>query len=150
MNWSFALGTTFGVASAVVVARLAERHRRRAPVVVRAPLLKHVVQLAFTPGAPIAEIIEAFDEMCTRMPDLILAYERGQQCSPEPHTKGLTHVFTLTFPGAAERDLSLPHPVHEEFGKRWVAPYLKELCVSDYEVEHELEVESEAPWWQLW
>ena len=116
-----------GVAVAVIFERLTRRRPQRA--------LRHVVQLSFTDGAPTDAIIEAFDAMVRAMPDLIVSYERGTQCSPEPHTKGLTHVFVLTFPSAEARDAYLPHPVHEAFAKRWIAPHLQSLQVSDYFAE---------------
>ena len=125
-----------GAATAALISHLTRRRT----------VLRHVVQLAFTENAPVEDIVNAFDAMCRAMPHLIVGYERGTQCSPESHTKGLTHIFVLSFPSAAARDLYLPHPVHEEFGRRWVAPHLKELCVSDYEA---LEVPL-APWWKVW
>jgi hypothetical protein len=122
----------------------------RGRTVMRGRALRHVVQLAFLPGAPVEDICRAFDKMCMAMPDLIVAYERGEQCSPEPHTKGLTHIFSLTFPSTAARDQYLPHPTHEEFGRKWIAPYLKELCVSDYEIAHVVELVKDAQRWRCW
>ena len=137
-----------GAAAAVAAAALARRLRRHSgPIYERQRTVRHVVQLSFTAGAPVADILQAFDEMAMAMPDLIQSYERGVQNSPEPHTKGLTHIFLLTFASPADRDAYLPHPVHEAFGKQWIAPYLKELTVCDYEIAHEFVVEDEPSLW---
>lgn len=146
----FSLGAACGLAAAFAASAAARALRRRSGTITRGRAVRHCVQIAFTPNSPVDDILNAFDEMCMRMPDLVLAYERGTQCSPEPHTKNLTHIFLLTFPSPAARDAYLPHPIHEAFGKRWIAPYLEELCVSDYEIDHEMEVECDGPWWQPW
>ena len=98
--------------TAAVCTLAAARAYRRSRSLVRGPAIRHVVQLAFKPGSAVADILSAFDEMCTKMPDLVQAYERGEQCSPEPHTKGLTHVFVLTFasPADSRQGLAAPRP----------------------------------------
>ena len=150
MDSRLVLGATIGAAATLgaLASRTSLLRSRR--TVIRGRTVRHIVQLAFNDGAPIAQILAGFDEMCTSMPELVMAYERGEQCSPEAHTKGLTHIFVLTFASPAARDAYLPHPAHEEFGRTWIAPHMKGLQVSDYEIEHELTVEDEAPWWRVW
>ncbi len=61
----------------------------------------------------------------------ITAFEWGLDESPEPLSKGLTHIFNFTFVDAAARDAYLPHPVHQAFVAK-LQPTLADILVIDY------------------
>lgn len=63
--------------------------------------------------------------------DGITAFEWGLDESPEPLSKGLTHIFNFTFVNAAARDAYLPHPVHQAFVAN-LKPALADILVLDY------------------
>eukprot|EP00933_Yihiella_yeosuensis_P036729 TRINITY_DN304_c2_g1_i1.p1 TRINITY_DN304_c2_g1~~TRINITY_DN304_c2_g1_i1.p1 ORF type:complete len:132 (+),score=16.17 TRINITY_DN304_c2_g1_i1:177-572(+) len=98
-------------------------------------VVRHVVLFKFKAGAPINDVVAAFDSLSTKqLSHLVLAYERGTQCSPEGLGKDLTHAFALTFPNEAARDQYLPHPLHQKFVETWAKPYVEDVCVFDYNV----------------
>ncbi len=100
------------------------------------PRIKHVVLFKFKDDATpeqIERISAAFADLRDKIPG-ILHYEAGTNCSPESHSKGLTHAYVLTFENAAARDAYLPHPEHKAFGKM-LGPILEDVCVVDYELK---------------
>src|SRR5690606_33835284 len=64
----------------------------------------------------IQQLTDAFRELKNKIPGLI-AFEHGQNHSPEGKDPGLDHVYTITFESAAARDTYLPHPEHQAFGR---------------------------------
>ena len=136
-----AVGLALGGAIGALLAKmLASRNERRT-----AGLCRHLVLFAFKEGSPIDAIVDAFDTLATSLPELLHSYERGVQSSPEELGKGplgkkLTHAFTLTFLSAAARDAYLPHPKHTKFVEDFVKPHVADVCVFDYDIDHEMEV----------
>ena len=101
--------------------------------------LRHVVMFRFKPGAPVDDIVKAFDALGEELKHLLIGYERGVQSSPEGlHNGGadLTHAFTLTFPHAAARAEYLPHARHQHFVETFVKPHIESVCVFDYVIEY--------------
>ena len=131
-------GVSFALAACAGAATLWLLRRRddRTP----AGLLRHVVLFSFKEGAPVDAIVKAFDMFAASIAELLVSYERGVQSSPENLGKGLTHAFTLTFPSAEQRDAYLPHPKHLKFAEEFVKPHVADVCVFDYEVDHEISV----------
>ena len=97
--------------------------------------LRHLVLLRFkdeTPAATQAALEQEFVALPQHIGG-ISAFEWGLDESPEPLSKGLTHIFNVTFVDAAARDAYLPHPVHQAFVER-LKPWLADLLVLDYPV----------------
>ena len=97
--------------------------------------VRHILLVKIAPqktAQQIDEFIAAFRDL-TKKIDGILAFEYGQNNSPEGKDRGMTHVITLTFVDAAARDAYLPHPEHLRFG-RWMREtgILEEIIVVDY------------------
>ncbi len=100
------------------------------------PRIKHVVLFKFKDTAKpeeVEKVCAAFADLQNKVPGIV-HYEAGTNVSPEPHSKGLTHAFVLTFKNAAARDAYLPHPDHKAFGTL-LGPILADVCVVDYEVK---------------
>lgn len=96
-------------------------------------LLRHVVLFAFKPetsAEKIREIEQAFAALPGQIP-AIHAFEWGTDVSVENAAQGYTHCFLVTFRTAADRDLYLPHPVHQAFGEV-VSPHVAKVLVIDY------------------
>ena len=131
------IGLALGGALGALLARIHASRNERPPT---AGLCRHLVMFAFKEGSPIDAIVEAFDALATSLPELLHSYERGVQASPEALGKGLTHAFTLTFLSAAARDAYLPHPKHTKFVEDFVKPHVADVCVFDYDIDHQMEV----------
>jgi hypothetical protein len=100
------------------------------------PQIRHVVLFKYKASATpqqVETISAAFADLQHKIPGIV-DYEAGTNCSPESHSKGLTHAYVLTFTDAAARDAYLPHPDHKAFGKM-LGPILDDVCVVDYEVK---------------
>ena len=100
------------------------------------PRIRHVVLFKYKESATpqqIDEITAAFADLQNKVPGIV-RFEAGENCSPEPHAKGLTHAYVLTFTDAAARDAYLPHPDHKAFGEM-LGPILADVCVVDYAVK---------------
>lgn len=95
--------------------------------------LRHVVLFTFKESSTsidIKKIEEAFNELPSKIPE-IKDFEWGINNSPEKINKGFTHCFILTFQSEKDRDIYLPHPDHQAFGKL-LNPYLEDVLVIDY------------------
>jgi hypothetical protein len=95
--------------------------------------LRHVVAFKFKETATpqqICEVESAFRDLKKKISE-IAEYEWGTNNSPEPHNKGCTHGFILTFRSEKDRDAYLPHPAHKEFGAL-VGPLLADVFVIDF------------------
>lgn len=101
----------------------------------RTTRVRHIVMFSFKPGAPVEDLVKAFDRLVVNLEELVLEYERGTQCSPEGLEKGTTHCFMLTFSSLEARDAYLPHPLHTAFVEQWAKPWVDQVVVSDYEAE---------------
>lgn len=96
-------------------------------------VLRHVVFFKFKESAT-PEQITAVEEAFAALPakiDAIKDFEWGTNVSVEPHSKGFTHCFLVTFAGEEGRAEYLPHPAHKAFGEV-VGPVLEDVCVVDY------------------
>lgn len=79
--------------------------------------VRHLVMCRFRPGtdaARIAALVNAFRDLKNKIPG-ILAFEHGENNSPEGLNRGMNYTFLLTFESAAARDVYLPHPEHKNF-----------------------------------
>ena len=86
--------------------------------VLPAGAVRHVVVFKFKAGADqakINQITAAFAALRDQIPNVI-AFEHGENNSPEKLNQGFTHVYQLTFTSAAARDVYLVHPAHKAFG----------------------------------
>ena len=80
--------------------------------------VRHVVVFRFKPDADpakIRQVTAAFAALKDQIPN-ILAFEHGENNSPEKLNQGFTHVYQVTFTNAAARDVYLVHPAHKAFG----------------------------------
>lgn len=81
--------------------------------------VRHIVVFRFREDATEAQIeqlTEAFRGLQHSIPG-ILAFEHGRNHSPEGQDQGFDHVYTITFESAEARDIYLPHPEHQAFGR---------------------------------
>jgi len=108
----------------------------------RRTVVRHLVHIALKPDAPLKDILTEGDKMAAAMPHLIIGYERGVQCSPEPHTKGYDICCIITFRSEAERDQYLGNQAHTQFICVWIAPNCTDICVGDFVLT--------APRWKFW
>lgn len=95
--------------------------------------LRHIVLCEFnsdiTP-AKHAELVYEFSLLKESVPG-VLQFEWGENISPEGLDDGFTDCFTLTFDGAAARDVYLAHPAHLAFVEL-LKPWLARVLVFDY------------------
>ena len=73
---------------------------------------------------------------CLLVLEVMIAYERGTQNSPEGLGKNLSHAFTLTFEDESQRDQYLTHPLHLQFIQSHVEGNLDSVTVFDYDILH--------------
>lgn len=95
--------------------------------------VEHVVMFKFKEGTTpekIAEIEREFAALRGKIPQ-IAQFEYGTNVSPEPHDKGFTHCFIVTFETEADRDAYLPHPAHKAFVKI-AGPHFDDVHVLDF------------------
>jgi hypothetical protein len=95
---------------------------------------KHIVLLKFKDDAPaekVKAIVEAFKALKTKLP-AVQSLEWGPNISPEKHSQGFTHCFTLSFESkeAMEKHY-LNEPAHKEFGAL-LGPVLDKVLVVDF------------------
>ena len=101
-----------------------------------AGLYRHVVVFKFketTTPAQIEQINTDFASLQDAIPEII-AFERGNNVSPEGLDQGFTHVYLVTFKDKAGLDIYLPHPAHKAFVEK-LLPLLEEPFVVDYVAE---------------
>jgi quinol monooxygenase YgiN len=79
-------------------------------------MIRHIVLLKCKPETSQAEIEQVFAALAALKESIsgILAFEAGENNSPEGITRGYTHAFTMDFADEQARDNYLPHPEHEK------------------------------------
>lgn len=99
--------------------------------------VRHVVVFKYRDDATeaqVQQVTDAFRALQDRIPG-ILAFEHGQNHSPEGKDQGFDHVYTITFENAAARDAYLPHPEHAAFGRiLGEVGILEDAFVVDYDI----------------
>ncbi len=96
-------------------------------------VLRHIVTFRFkasTPAAEVTEISRRFGLLQDSIPGII-AYEHGINNSPEGLSKGLNHIYQVTFESAAARDAYLPHAAHQRF-VGLLGEVVEDVMVVDY------------------
>ena len=96
-------------------------------------VLRHMVFFKFKDSAS-TEAINASHKTFLELPKYITEirdFEWGLNNSPENLHQGLTHCYMLTFSSETDRDIYLPHPKHQEFGKQ-LDPIIEKVVVVDY------------------
>lgn len=100
---------------------------------VRSGRVRHVVCFKYKKGTPagkIAEISGAFAALEKKIPGIV-AFEMGENNSPEGLNKGFSHCYIVTFKDAAAREVYLPHPEHKKF-VGLLKPHLEDVFVIDF------------------
>ena len=86
-------------------------------------MIRHIVLVRFRPGLPAKERLSIFVQLAALdgvVPGM-LAFHAGENCSPEPLSRGYLHGFTIDFKDEAARDAYLAHPDHKAAGARLVS-----------------------------
>ena len=101
-------------------------------------MLKHIVLLKLKPGVSeeqTADLLKALNDLMESgaVPG-ILRVTGGYNNSPEGKSQGFDYAFVMWFENAEARDRYLPHPAHQELGRRYVGPILDDVLVFDYDV----------------
>jgi hypothetical protein len=79
-------------------------------------------------------VVEAFKALKTKLP-AIQTLEWGPNISPEKHSQGFTHCFTLSFASKEALEKQYLHePAHKDFGAM-LGPVLDKVLVVDYLVQ---------------
>jgi hypothetical protein len=98
---------------------------------------KHIVLLKFKDDAAedkVKGVVEAFKALKTKLP-AIQSLEWGPNISPEKHSQGFTHCFTLSFASKEVLEKQYLHePAHKDFGAM-LGPVLDKVLVVDYLVQ---------------
>lgn len=98
---------------------------------------KHIVLLKFKDDAAedkVKAVVEAFKALKTKLP-AIQSVEWGPNISPEKHSQGFTHCFTLSFASKEALEKQYLHePAHKDFGAM-LGPVLDKVLVVDYLVQ---------------
>lgn len=95
--------------------------------------VRHVVCFQYKEGTPakkIAEINRAFAALKRKIPGIV-AFEMGENNSPEGLNKGFTHCYIVTFENDEARKVYLPHPEHQAF-VALLKPHLEDVFVIDF------------------
>ena len=77
------------------------------------------------------KVCAAFDKLANEL-DIVLAYERGIQCSKEGLDGGFTDVFNLEFSDEQTRDEYVAHPKHKQFVEESLSSGVDKILVIDY------------------
>ncbi len=108
--------------------------QEKAAVSAPAAPYKHIVLFKFKDDAAadkVKGVVEAFKALKTKLP-AIKALEWGTNISPEKHSQGFTHCFTLSFESKESLEKHyLEEPAHKEFGAL-LGPVLDKVLVVDY------------------
>ncbi|MFT4690694.1 MAG: hypothetical protein ACI9OD_002910 [Limisphaerales bacterium] len=99
----------------------------------KAVRLRHMVCFKYKEGTSakqIAEISKAFRALKSKIPGIV-AFEMGENNSPEGLNKGITHCYLVTFDSEKSREGYLPHPAHKAF-VALLKPHLDDVFVVDY------------------
>jgi len=95
--------------------------------------VRHIVCFQYKEGTPakkIAEINRAFAALEKKIPGIV-AFEMGENDSPEGLNKDFSHCYIVTFENAAAREVYLPHPEHKKFVSL-LKPHLEDVFVIDF------------------
>ena len=79
-------------------------------------MIRHIVLMKCKPEASkeeIEQVLAALAALRERIPGIV-AFEAGENNSPEGIARGYTHAFTMDFVDGQARDAYLPHPEHEK------------------------------------
>ena len=79
-------------------------------------MIRHIVLMKCKPEASKGEIDNVFAALAALKDTIpgILAFEGGENNSPEGINRGYTHGFTMDFADEQTRETYLPHPEHEK------------------------------------
>jgi hypothetical protein len=79
-------------------------------------MIRHIVLMKCKPEASEEEIEQVFAALAELKESIpgIVAFEAGENNSPEGVARGYTHAFTMDFVDEQARDTYLPHPEHEK------------------------------------
>jgi hypothetical protein len=95
---------------------------------------RHVVMFKFKDGTAqdkVDAVVAAFKALKGKLP-AIQSLEWGTNVSPENHSQGFTHIFTLTFASkTALENHYLHEPAHKEFGAL-LGGIMDKVLVVDY------------------
>ena len=100
---------------------------------VKNKLLRHVVLFNFSDDATdviVKEIEQEFTALSNQISE-IHSFEWGINNSTEGLDKNLTHCFLVTFLSEKNREIYLPHPLHQKF-VTFIGPYVEDVTVVDY------------------
>ena len=91
-------------------------------------MLRHVVLMKCRPEISQDKIEQVFAALASLQNEIpgILAFEGGENNSPEGINRGYTHGFTMDFADEHVRETYLPHPEHEK-----VKILMREILVED-------------------
>ncbi len=79
-------------------------------------MIRHIVLIKCKPEVSQEEIDQVFTALAALKESIpgILAFEIGENNSPEGINRGYTHAFTMDFVDEQARDAYLPHLEHEK------------------------------------
>jgi len=79
-------------------------------------MIRHIVLMKCKPDASQQDIDDMFAALAALKEHIpgILAFEGGENNSPENISRGYTHGFTIDFADEQAREVYLPHPEHEK------------------------------------
>ncbi len=100
--------------------------------------IKHVVVFQFKPAvseSEIAQFMAALNSFVGTIPGC-LDFNWGPYAGPFPggegSNKGFTHGFIMTWADRESRASYLPHPLHQDFVKKWLG-IVDDLVAFDFE-----------------
>ena len=100
-------------------------------------MLEHIVLLKLKPGVTEAQTAELMQALADVGPKGgiggIVSVAGGYNNSPEGKNAGYEFGFVITFEDAAARDAYLPHPAHQEIGRRFVRPIIDSAIAFDFD-----------------
>ena len=79
-------------------------------------MIRHIVLMKCKPDAAQQDIDDMFTALAALKDSIpgILAFEGGENNSPENINRGYTHGFTIDFADEQAREVYLPHPEHKK------------------------------------
>lgn len=104
---------------------------KKAPA--RSPMLRHIVCFKFKPeitDKQIASMEKAFAGLKKKIPGIV-AFEHGENNSPEGLNKGFQRAYIVTFDSEESRAAYLPHPEHLKFVEI-IKPMVDDVFVIDF------------------
>jgi hypothetical protein len=112
----------------VVSASAADKAKKK-----KSARLRHMVCFKYKEGTSkeqIAKISKEFRALKNKIPGIV-AFEMGENNSPEGLNKGISHCYLVTFDSEKSREGYLPHPAHKAFVEL-LKPHLDDVFVVDY------------------